>query len=112
QGRGTPPGLRRAIAAGLLVDDDDVELIEDFGANKYEVRLLDWTSYKSGTVRTLADLADPLAIERVDPVHHILETAAVSYDVGETNVASMTTSETAAVSYDVGDTQTVTVDST
>jgi len=111
QGVGTIPGVKEAISSGLLVDDVDVELIEDFAANKYEVKLYDWTAHKSGTVRTLADLADPLAIARRDPVHNILATAVIGIHAGDVQINSGSRSETVAFGIDGDDTQHQTVNS-
>jgi len=70
RGRGTPPGVRKAIAAGVLVDETDISLIEDFTANRYEVELYDWQAHQTGTVRDLANIADPSVIQRRDPLHY------------------------------------------
>ena len=72
QGVGTISGIKKAVSSGLLVDEDDVVIIEDFQQNKYDVRLLEWSAHSGSTVERLADLADPLAIELVK----------VQYDVG------------------------------
>jgi hypothetical protein len=73
QGVGTVPGVKQAVSSGLLVDEDTIDVLEDFTTNKYELELTDWTAHETGTISTLADLADPLAIERLDPVHYLLE---------------------------------------
>lgn len=73
QGVGTVPGVKQAVSSGLLVDEGAIDILEDFTTNKYEIELTDWTAHETGTIRTLADLADPLAIERLDPVHYLLE---------------------------------------
>lgn len=73
QGVGTTPGIKQAVSSGLLVDEDSVRVLEDFAANKYEIELTEWTPHRTGTIRTLADLADPVAIARRDPVHYRLD---------------------------------------
>jgi hypothetical protein len=96
-GRGTPPGVRTAIAAGVLIDAADVELIEDFDANRYEVRLHEWTSHRTETVDTLASLSDPSVIQRRDPIHYVL-------DAGDAvGSGSSTTSTTTSVGLSAGD---------
>lgn len=77
RGRGTPPGVRKAIAAGVLVDETNIGLVEDFTANRYEVELYDWTAHMTGTVRTLANIADPSVIQRRDPLWYFLDTGAM-----------------------------------
>ena len=90
QGVGTIPGVKQAVSSGLLVDTDVVVVLEDFDANKYEIELTDWTAHETGTVRTLADLADPLAIERLDPVHYLLEGDTVTPTSSGTRVITST----------------------
>jgi|GEM_PF-1409601 hypothetical protein len=90
QGVGTIPGVKQAVSSGLLVDTDVVDVLEDFDANKYEIELTDWTAHETGTVRTLADLADPLAIERLDPVHYLLEGDTVTPTSSGTRVITST----------------------
>ncbi len=111
QGVGTIPGVKLAISAGLLIDEDEVSLLEDFSENKYEIELTDWTAHETGTVRELADLSDPIAIERLDPIHYILPEIEPRYTVGDTEVATMATLSPAVTKYTVGDTQSKTVDS-
>ena len=90
QGVGTIPGVKQAVSSGLLVDTDVVDVLEDFDANKYEIELTDWTAHETGTVRTLADLADPLGIERLDPVHYLLEGDTVTPTSSGTRVITST----------------------
>lgn len=76
-GRGTVSGVETAIAAGVLATADDVSLIEDFDTQQYEVVLENeaWSEHRSGTVRELAELADPSVVELREPVHNKLSTA-------------------------------------
>jgi len=76
-GRGTPPGVRTAVAAGVLSAPNDIELLEDFQANTYEVRLTEWVAHRTGALHTLAELADPVAIQRQDPLQYLLGEAIV-----------------------------------
>lgn len=99
-GRGTNRDVRVAIAAGLAIDpEDDVALREDFEANAYEVELHDWTPHQSGTVREMAELADPVAIPRREPVHYISETTTLEVLFGETTSAVMFESPPVAVEF-------------
>ncbi|MDS0284683.1 hypothetical protein [Haloarcula onubensis] len=77
-GRGTPPGLRTAVAAGVLTTKDDIGLVEDFDANRYEVELYDWEPHKTGTVHTLANVADPSVVQRRDPLHYYSEATSLA----------------------------------
>lgn len=104
-GRGTPPGLKTAVATGVLATEADVGLVEDFVANRYEVELYDWEAHKTGTVHTLANLADPSVVQRRDPLHYYLGTAVANLLAGETEVAEMTTTETAIVQLLAGETE-------
>lgn len=110
-GRGTTDDVAIAVAAGLAVDDADVELIEDFDANEYEIILYDWSAHSSATTRELSELADPVGVERRDPVHLILDTAVVEYDVDDTQYGIGITGETAQTVYNVDDTVSETVNS-
>jgi len=91
KGVGTVPGVKEAISSGLLVETDDVVLREDFTANKYEVELRDWTAHQTETVHTLADLGDPLAIERLDPIHYIRPETSFGLDPDETTSTTLQT---------------------
>jgi hypothetical protein len=97
QGVGTVPGVKHAVSSGLLVDEDAVGVIEDFVANKYEIELTDWTAHETSTVRALADLADPLAIGRRDPIHYHLPTtvarSVVKVDWSTNDVANLSAAE-------------------
>lgn len=112
-GRGTPGGIRLAIAVGILASEDDVELIEDFDTQEYEVVLKNesWASHQSGTVRELADLADPSVVQLRDPVHNRLDSAVIDIGTAETVVSAMTVGDPAAVVIDAGDTQSATINS-
>jgi len=110
-GRGTPPGLKTAIAVGVLASADDVSLIEDFGTQEYEVVLENeaWSPHRSGTVRDLADLADPSVVQLRGPVHHRLATAPIGIETEATAINSGTELATAAVGIDAGETDRETV---
>jgi len=112
-GRGTERDVEVAVAAGIASSPDDVDLIQDFDNQEYEVVLKNaaWTAHQSGTVRELADLADPVGVDRVDPVHNELPTASVGIGSGSTVINSGTELETAIVGIDAGDTTHETINS-
>jgi len=84
-GRGTERDVELAVAAGVAVDPGKIDLRQDFSNREYEVELFDWTPHRTGTVRDLADLADPVAVDRVDPLYYFsdLVTVAVASDATE-----------------------------
>lgn len=112
-GRGTERDVEVAVAAGIASSPDDVDLIQDFDNQEYEVVLKNaaWTAHQSGTVRELADLADPVGVDRVDPVHNELPTASVGIGSGSTVINSGTELETAIVGIGAGDTTHETINS-
>jgi hypothetical protein len=81
-GRGTSGDVRLAVAAGVSFDESVVELLEDFSNREYQVRLLDWIPHSSGTTRLLADIADPVAVDLVEPVILVGDDGTVAF-VGE-----------------------------
>jgi hypothetical protein len=90
-GRGTPPGLRTAIAAGVLADPEDISLIEDFEANRYEVVLETWESHKTETIHRLADVADPSVIQRRDPLKYQRPAATFGLEGQDTQTTTLNT---------------------
>lgn len=62
QGRGTAPDVRFSVAAGLVIDESDVVLLEDFDRNQYDIELHNWNSHATGIVHEMADLADPVSV--------------------------------------------------
>jgi len=112
-GRGTAPGIRTAVAAGVLANVDDVRLIEDESELEYEVVLENgaWAAHSSGTVRELADLADPSVVQQRGPVHNRLPTAEIGISTADTEINSGTELEPAIVGIDAGDTEHKTVNS-
>jgi len=112
-GRGTPPGVRTAIAAGVLATVGDVSLLEDFNAQEYEVVLENeaWSAHRSGTVRDLADLADPSVVQLRDPVHNRLGPTVVRVGAGTTELSEMFVSDPAIPGIGAGETVHETVNS-
>lgn len=104
-GRGTVPGVETAIAAGVLASADDVSLTEDFDTQQYEVTLENeaWSAHQSGTIRNLADLADPSVVALREPVHNRLTPAVVRIRTAATEVAAMEVLETATPGLNAGE---------
>jgi hypothetical protein len=86
-GRGTERDVSVAVAAGVTFDPSVVELVQDFQAREYQVVLLNsgWVSHSTATTRTLADLADPVAVDRIDPVILLSDPADIGIQFGETD---------------------------
>jgi len=58
RGRGTIPGIISAVAAGLNVDEDQIEIEEDYQNLEYIITLYEWTDHRGSTVEELSELAD------------------------------------------------------
>jgi hypothetical protein len=86
-GSGTEQDVELAVSAGITVPPTAVDLREDFsGVREYEVELFDWNAHQTGTIRDLADLADPVAVDRIDPVYYFSELAAVGIKSQRTDI--------------------------
>jgi hypothetical protein len=103
-GRGTERDVEVAVAAGVVVDPDEIDLRQDFDNREYEVELFDWSAHKTGTVHELADLADPVAVDRVDPLYYFSDEVAVGVDVESADIDSGTTLQTAVAVIDADST--------
>jgi hypothetical protein len=80
KGRGTVPGLRFAIAAGIGTDPDNVIIQEDFEEVGYSVRVENVdTSFLSGVIADLAQLADPSGVELLAPPVLVLEPGEIGF---------------------------------
>jgi energy-coupling factor transporter ATP-binding protein EcfA2 len=90
-GRGTERDVEVAVGAGVTFDPDRVDLIQDFQNREYQVELLnsDWIAHSSTTTRTLADLADPVGVDRVDPVVLRSETGEVAVSGADTETSDL-----------------------
>jgi hypothetical protein len=105
-GRGTEQDVEIAIAAGVTRNPADVDLDQDFSAREYQVELSDWIPHQSSTTRELAELADPPAVDRVEPVQLLSETATVTVAVRDTKIGNATVSTTVTIQVSETDTQT------
>lgn len=102
-GRGTERDVEVAVAAGIASSPDDVDLIQDFANQEYEVELFDWSAHQTSTVHELADLADPVAVDRIDPLFYYSEAAGVGVDASTTAIDSGTTLNAGLVGYGGGE---------
>ena len=94
-GRGTKPGIKFAIASGLLVDVDDVVITEKFATRSYNIVLDDWSSHRGSTIERLAELSDPSGVT-FDGVRYV-------FDPDETTVDDTASATDASASaQDVG----------
>jgi hypothetical protein len=103
KGRGTVPGIRFAVASGLALDADDIDIDEDFVNVEYQIILSEWTSHSGSVIEDLADLADPSGVEL----------SGITYQIDEERVEfDDTVSITADVTFTdgVGANDTVSVD--
>jgi hypothetical protein len=96
-GRGTERDVEVAVGAGVARAPRFVDLRQDFSNREYEVELFDWAAHRSGTVHDLADLADPVAVDRVDPVYLFSDKIAVGVDAAATESGIETVAETQPV---------------
>jgi hypothetical protein len=85
-GRGTEKDVEVAVAAGVANNPTDVDLDQDFQNRTYQVELLDFEPHQSGTTRDLAELADPPAVDRVEPVQLLSEPTTVAVATTDTQV--------------------------
>jgi len=93
-GRGTEQDVEIAVGAGVARAPRFVDLREDFSNREYEVELFNWSAHRSGTVHDLADLADPVSVDRVDPVHLFSEEIVVGVTAAATKSGIETVAET------------------
>lgn len=71
KGRGTKPGMRNAIAAGIGADSDEITIIEDTDNTGYEIEIASTvdTDAIGEVVNDMAELADPSGVKLLsDPV--------------------------------------------
>jgi len=110
-GRGTERDVEVAVAAGVAVDADEVDLRQDFSNREYEVELFNWTPHRTGTVRELADLADPVAVDRIDPLYYFSDPVTVAVASNATEIDSGLTLPLADVGANADETNARTVNS-
>jgi hypothetical protein len=79
--------------------------VQDFQNLEYQIELLDWIAHESGTTRELAELADPPAVDRVDPVILFSDVGNIRLAPADTRVGDTTVSQTANLQLSETDTQ-------
>jgi len=84
EGRGTEQDVEIAVAAGVASERRFIDLREDFSAREYQVELFDWSAHRTDTVLELADLADPVAVDRIAPLYYFGEEVDVTLAVAAT----------------------------
>lgn len=109
EGRGTERDVEIAVAAGVTRDPRFVDLREDFSNREYEVELFDWAAHRTGTVHELADLADPVAVDRIDPLYYFSNGVSVGISAAatESGIETVAETETLAVSADEATAETI-----
>lgn len=73
RGAGTVPAIKKAVAAGIGVDEGDVVIEEDFENLSYRIKLSDWNGHEGSTIEELADLADA-SVAQLQRTHYIIDT--------------------------------------
>lgn len=90
-GRGSRAGLKFAIAAAIGGEPSDVEIIEDTDNLKYTVVINNTdTSFITGAINDLAELADPSGVE-FDKALIPLEGQDLAIDATNTNIVASST---------------------
>jgi len=103
-GRGTERDVEVAVGAGVARAPRFVDLRQDFDNREYEVELFDWSAHRTGTVHDLADLADPVAVDRVPPVYYFSDEVGVVVGVAPTETGIETVGGTASPALTAGET--------
>jgi len=103
-GRGTERDVEVAVGAGVARAPRFVDLRQDFNNREYEVELFDWSAHRTGTVHDLADLADPVAVDRVPPVYYFSDEVAVVLASAPTETGIETVGGTASPALTAGET--------
>jgi hypothetical protein len=110
-GRGTERDVEVAVGAGVAVDAGEIDLRQDFSNREYEVELFDWSAHRTGTVRDLADLADPVAVDRIDPLYYFSDPVVVATASDATRIDSGVTLPLADIRVAADETESRTVNS-
>ncbi|AFH22097.1 hypothetical protein OSG_eHP16_00025 [environmental Halophage eHP-16] len=110
-GRGTERDVEVAVGAGVAVDADEIDLRQDFSNREYEVELFDWSAHRTGTVRDLADLADPVAVGRIDPLYYFSDPVVIATASDATRIDSGVTLPLADIRVAADETESRTVNS-
>lgn len=79
-GRGTDLSMRRALAAALDIDVDDVQIVEDTDNVEYVVVLSDWSAHSTNTIYEIADTVDPSGVDQSNLRYVLPDTEATAAD--------------------------------
>lgn len=79
-GRGTDLSMRRAFAAALNIDVDDVEIVEDTDNVEYEIVFYDWTDHSVNSIYEIAQIVDPSGVEQDDLRYNVPQDESQSAD--------------------------------
>jgi hypothetical protein len=89
KGRGTVPGLKFAIAAGVGTDPENIIIQEDFDEVGYSIRIENVdTSFIFGVIADLAQLADPSGVELLAPPVLVLEPGSIGFQTPGSQVVA------------------------
>ena len=84
RGRGTKPGMKFAIAAGIGTDPENIVIEEDFQQVGYEIRVeTDDTSFLSSAINDMAELADPSGVALLSPPIIVLNGETALFSVSQ-----------------------------
>ena len=84
RGRGTVPGIKFAVSAGIRSDPTNITVDEDYADIGYSLTIDDWRSHRVTSIEQLADLADASGAEHQTPVTYLPEGSAVTTEFGPT----------------------------
>ncbi len=90
-GRGTKPGMKFAVAAGIGTTTDNITINEDFKNNSYTIRVENVSDgFIASSINDMAELADPSGVELGSPPYIILEGADIVVTPSSFNNTSTT----------------------
>lgn len=83
-GRGTKPSVRGLVAQTLDVEESEIDIIENFEEQSYELQLsAQATSTLTDTLDVLLELADPSGVELIGGAALTVDSAAFTYELVE-----------------------------
>lgn len=62
-GRGTRPGMKNGISAAFDLDKENVEIVEDFENNQYDLVITNWGYHNSRNLAEIAEIVDPSGVK-------------------------------------------------
>jgi len=79
-GRGTQSGVKLAVGSALGLDDEVIELREDFQNTNYDLVISEWSPHATSMIADVADLADPSGVDLSRIVYQIDQDAVRTTD--------------------------------